>query len=139
MLNHCLKSRKNAKVKNPIALKTKNGTIIFLLKCAVLDSKKLRFIKNQETSKLLSNLPLKSNLSKIPVFRDSSKRNKMNEIINKYLVAGDTFMPEMYLRQPAFTYIACEPFIKNKEIIQTFKESCVSRYIYQKELGKGCF
>ena len=28
-------------------------------------------------------------------------------------------MPEMHLRQPGFTYIACRPFMKNKEIIQT--------------------
>ena len=72
MLNHCLKSRKNAKVKNPSAIKTKNRTIFFLLKCAVLDSKKTRFIKNQEITELLSNLRLKSNLSNIPVFRDST-------------------------------------------------------------------
>ena len=61
----------------------------------------------------------------------------MNKIISKYLVAGVTFINEMYLRQ--FTYIACEPFIKNKEIIQKFKESWDSRYIYQNKLGKGCF
>ena len=63
----------------------------------------------------------------------------MNKIISKYLVAGDTFINEMYLRQPAFTYIACEPFIKNKEIIQKFKESWDSRYIYQNKLGKAAF
>ena len=39
----------------------------------------------------------------------------MNEIINKFLLAGDKFMPEMHLRQPGFTYSACGPFTKNKE------------------------
>ena len=39
----------------------------------------------------------------------------MNKIINKILLAGDKFMPEMYLRQPGFTYITCGPFTKNKE------------------------
>ena len=39
----------------------------------------------------------------------------MNEIINKFLLAGDKFMPEMHLRQPGFTYSACVPFNKNKK------------------------
>ena len=45
----------------------------------------------------------------------------MNEIVNKFLLAGDTFMPEMHLKQPVFTYSACQPFTKNKERIQNFK------------------
>ena len=36
----------------------------------------------------------------------------MNEIINKFLLVGDKFMPEMHLRQPGFTYSACGPFTK---------------------------
>ena len=42
----------------------------------------------------------------------------MNEIVNKFLLAGDKFMPEMYLKQPGFTYSACGPFTKNKERIE---------------------
>ena len=42
----------------------------------------------------------------------------MNEIVNKFLLAGDIFMPEMYLRQPGFTCSACVPFTKNKERIK---------------------
>ena len=38
----------------------------------------------------------------------------MNEIVNKFLLAGDKFMPEMHLRQPGFTYSACGPFTKNQ-------------------------
>ena len=34
----------------------------------------------------------------------------MNNIINKFLLAGDKFMPEMHLRQPQFVYIACGTF-----------------------------
>ena len=41
----------------------------------------------------------------------------MNYIINKFLLAGDKFMPEMHLRQPQFTYSACEPFAKHKQRI----------------------
>ena len=39
----------------------------------------------------------------------------MNEIVNKFLLAGDKFMPKMYLKQPDFTYRGCGPFTKNKE------------------------
>ena len=44
-------------------------------------------------------------------------------------------MPEMHLRLPGFTYIACRPFIKNKERIQKFKEAGDSKCIYQNRLG----
>ena len=63
----------------------------------------------------------------------------MNDIINKFLLAGDKFMPEMYLRQPGFTYSACGPFTKNKKRIQTFKKTGDSTYIYKNELDKACF
>ena len=45
----------------------------------------------------------------------------MNEIVNKFLLVGDKFMPEMHLRQPGFTYSACGLFTKNlkKQEIQT--------------------
>ena len=38
----------------------------------------------------------------------------MNEIVNKFLLAGDNFILEMYLRQPGFTHSACGSFTKNK-------------------------
>ena len=38
----------------------------------------------------------------------------MNEIVNKFLLAGDKYMPEMHLKQPEFTYSTCESFTKNK-------------------------
>ena len=47
----------------------------------------------------------------------------MNEIVNRFLLAGDKFMPVMHLKQPGFTYSACGPFTKNKERIQKFKET----------------
>ena len=42
----------------------------------------------------------------------------MIEIVNKLLLAGDKFMPEMNLRQPGFTYSTYRPFTKSKERIQ---------------------
>ena len=47
----------------------------------------------------------------------------MNEIVDKLLLVGDKFMPEMRVRQPGFTYSACGPFTKNKKSIQIFKET----------------
>ena len=63
----------------------------------------------------------------------------MNDIINKFLLAGDKFMPEMHLRQPGFTYSACGPFTKNKQRIQRFMEAGDTKYIYRNELDKVFF
>ena len=63
----------------------------------------------------------------------------MNQIVNKFLLAGDKLMPEKHLRRREFTYSACGPFTKNKERVQKFKETGDSRYIYQNELDKTCF
>ena len=63
----------------------------------------------------------------------------MNEIINKFLLSGDKFMPEMHLRQPGFTYSACGPFTKHKERIENFEETGDTRYIYRNDLDKACF
>ena len=46
----------------------------------------------------------------------------MNEIVKKFFLAGDTFMPEIHLRQPGFTYSACGSFRKNKEKIKKVKK-----------------
>ena len=63
----------------------------------------------------------------------------MNQIVNKFLLAGDKFMPEMHLRQPGFTYIACGPFTRNKQRIQKFMQTGDTNYIYKNELDKACF
>ena len=63
----------------------------------------------------------------------------MNNVINKFLLAGDKFMPEIHLRQPQFVYSACEPFIRHKERIKKFKQKSDTRYIYRNELDKACF
>ena len=63
----------------------------------------------------------------------------MNEIINKFLLAGDTFMPEMHLRQPGFTYSTCGSFTKNKGRIQKFMQTGNTDFIYKNKLDKACF
>ena len=42
----------------------------------------------------------------------------MNNVINKFLLASDKFMPEMHLRKPQFGYSACGPFTRHKERIK---------------------
>ena len=63
----------------------------------------------------------------------------MNQIVNKFSVAGDTVMPEMHLKQPGFTYSACGPFTKNKQRIQKFMQTGDRNYIYRNEFDKACF
>ena len=63
----------------------------------------------------------------------------MNNVINKFLLASDKFMPEMHLRQPQFVYSACGPFTRHKERIKEFKRTGDTRYIYRNELDKACF
>ena len=47
---------------------------------------------------------------------------KMNEIVNKFLLAGHKFMPEMHLKQPQFVYSACGPFTKIKKEFKNLKK-----------------
>ena len=61
------------------------------------------------------------------------------EIVNRFLLAGDKFMPAVDLRQPRFAYSASGPITKNKERIQKFKETGDRSYIFKNELDKACF
>ena len=63
----------------------------------------------------------------------------MNNIINKFLLAGAKFVPEMHLRQPQFVYSTCGLFTRHKEIIKKFNETGDTRYIYRNDLDKACF
>ena len=63
----------------------------------------------------------------------------MNNLINKFLLAGDKFMPEIHLRQPQFTYSACGPFTRHEERIQKFKETGDTNYVFKNELDKACY
>ena len=65
MLSYCLKCKKNTETINPKVSKTINGKAIILSTCAICDSKKSKFIKEQQAKRLLSNLGLKTPLNKI--------------------------------------------------------------------------
>ena len=58
------------------------------------------------------------------------QRINMNEIVNKFLLAEDKFMPEMHLKQPGVTYSTCGHFTKNKERIKKFKEAGETSKLY---------
>ena len=70
MSSYCLRCRKNTENKDPRGLKTKNDKTMILSKWAICGSKKSRFIKKQEASGILSNLGLKTPLSKVPLLGD---------------------------------------------------------------------
>ena len=122
MLSYCFKCRKNTESKNPKAVKTKNERIMLLSRCAVCDSKKPKFIKEQEARGLLNKLTG----IKVQILIDWLIANifflkhKINVIVNKLLLEGDKFMPEMHLRQPGFGYSPNGLFTKNKERIKAF-------------------
>ena len=62
----------------------------------------------------------------------------VNNIINKFLLAGDKFMPEMHLSQPQFVYSACGPFTRHKERIKELKCTDDTRLLYRNELDQAC-
>ena len=70
MQSSCLKCKKSTQNIDPEISSTSNGKAMILSKCAVCGSKKSRFIKNQEAKGLLSNLGIKTPLSKVPILGD---------------------------------------------------------------------
>ena len=102
MNTYCLKCKKNTENLNSKNFKTKNNRLIMQSKCSDCGIKKSRFVKEQEAMGLLSNLGIKIPLSKIPLL-NVLKCIKMNQIVNKFLLADDKFMPKTHLRQPGFT------------------------------------
>ena len=111
MLTYCVKCRKKPENLDSTIFKTKNGRLIMQSKCPVCGIKKSRFVKEQEAIGLLSNLEIKTPLSKIPLLNVVLSVKWMK--LWMFLVVGDKCMSEMHLQQPGFTYSACGPFTKN--------------------------
>ena len=63
----------------------------------------------------------------------------MNDTVNKFLLTGKKFMPEMHITQPDFNYSACGPFTKNKERIVKFMQTGNTDFINKNEQDKACF
>ena len=70
MESYCLKCKKNTKNINPEISSSSNRRAMILSKYAICGSKKSTFIKNQEAKGLLSNLGIKTPLSKVPIMGD---------------------------------------------------------------------
>ena len=78
-------------------------------KSAACGIKKSRLVKQQEAKGSLGNLGIKTSLRCI----------NMNEIVSKFLLAGDKLMPDLHLKELGFTYSACSPFTRYKERIES--------------------
>ena len=96
--------------------KTNQSRLILLSNCDACGKKKLTFIKDKE-------------LHNFDLF-------KINKIMNKFLLIGDKFMPELHLKQPGFTYSACGPFTKHREKV---RETGNLKHLYRNELDEACF
>ena len=70
MLTYCLKCKRNTNSMDSKVLETKTGRLMLSSKCAICGSKKSRFMKEQERKGLLSNLGIKTPLSKNPILGD---------------------------------------------------------------------
>ena len=106
MLSDCLKCTKNTESKNTVVVKTKNRKIMLISKCLVCNSKNSKFIKEQEAKGLLSDLPILNSLF---------QKYQMKAIVNKLLLAGDNFMPEMHLTQYLHTVLVVKSLKIKKE------------------------
>ena len=111
-------------------------------KCSICNNKKSTF--TSQGSGLFDSLGLNTPQNRMKnalwnAFILDNKIINMNNIINKCLLVGDKFMPEMHLRQPQFVYSACGPFTRHKERIKEFKRTSDTRLLYRNELDKACF
>ena len=70
MKSYHLNCKKDTENINPKVSNTSNGRTTILSKCAMCGNKKLRFVKNQEAKRLLSNLGVRTPLSKVPILGD---------------------------------------------------------------------
>ena len=109
-------------------------------KCPICNNKKSTFLS--QGSGLFDSLGLNTPQNRMKNAFGMLLNNKiinMNNIINKFLLVGDKFMPEMHLRQPQFVYTACGPFTRHKERIKEFKRIGDTHLLYRNELDKACF
>ena len=70
MSSYCQKCRKNTQSIDPVVSETSNGRTMILSRCALCGSKTSKFIKEQEAKGLLSNLGIRTSLSKVPILVD---------------------------------------------------------------------
>ena len=135
-ITYCLSCKKDMENIDPRIVKTKNNKQVMPSKCSICNNKKSKFFL--KGSDLFDSLGLNTPQNRMKALVPSALIN-LNNIINKFLLAGDRFMPEMHLRQSQFVYSACDPFTRHKERINKFKQTGDTRYIYRNDLDKTCF
>ena len=116
MNTYCLIRKKDTRNINPKVIKTKNNKKIMLSRCSICNNKKYEFVS--QGSGIFNSLVYNTNRDRIKDALLKVLDNKIiniKNVINKFLLAGDKFMPEMHLRQPQFVYSACGPFTRHKE------------------------
>ena len=133
-ITYCLSCKKDSINIDPKVIKTKNNRKMMLSRCSICNNKKSTFIS--QGSGLFDSLGLNTPQNRM---KNALWNANMNNVINKFLLAGDKFMPEMHLRQPRFVYSACGPFTRHKERTKKIKQTGDTRYIYRNELDKVCF
>ena len=114
MKSYCLKWGKDTENINSRISNTTYGKTMSLWKCAVSESKKSIFIKKQEVQAILSNFGLKTPLSKVPLLGDVLLY-KINETVNKFLLAGYKFMLEMQLNNLDLLAVLVDQLLKTKQ------------------------
>ena len=115
---YCVSCNKNTANENSSVTKAKQNRLMLLSNFAVCCKKKSTFIKNKELS---------------------NDNFKMNKVMNRFLLTGDKYIPELLLKQPVLTYSACGPFTKPRERIQKFRETGNLKHLYRNVLDKVCF
>ena len=118
MKTFCVKCRKNTEISNSKIFITKNNRLIMQSKFPICGIKILRFVKEQEAKDLLSNLERHHWVNSI-VRYFVLRCIKMNETVNKFLLAGVKFIPEMHLKQLGFNYSVCGLFTRNKNKLKS--------------------
>ena len=98
-ITYCLSCKKDTKNIDPKLVKTKNNKRVIIPRCFICNNKKSTFIS--QGSGLLDSLGLNAPQNRMKNAFGMLLDNKIiniNNIINKFLLAGDKFMPEMHLR-----------------------------------------
>ena len=125
MNTYCLKCKKETSNIDPKMVKTKNNRLLMQSKCSVCKTKKSRFVKEQDAKGLLSNLGIKTPLSKIPLLNVLFSVCKMNDIINKFLLVGQRKPNKIWVDQDSELYNNTFKYflkINNIEMYSTFNE-----------------
>ena len=123
-ITYCLSCKKDTRNIDPRIVKTKNNRPVVSSKCSICSNKKSAF--TSQGSGLVDSLGLNTPQNRTKNALWNAFNNKIiniNNIINKFLLAGDKFIPEMHLRQPQFVYSTCSPFTRHKERIKEFKRT----------------